>query len=73
MGPACQCQIELRLNFEVARSNLDFYTEDVYDDMKQSIVCSVINLERIHQAAPKKLLQGAVEYAKNQGFQSLRL
>jgi hypothetical protein len=42
--------------------------EDEYDSMKQSIVRSGRNLERIHQSCAKKLLQGAVEYAKNLGF-----
>jgi len=42
--------------------------EDEYDGMKQSIIRSGRNLERIHQSCAKKLLQGAVEYAKNLGF-----
>lgn len=43
-------------------------SEDEYDDIKQSIAQSGRNLEPIHQSCAKKLLQGAVEYAKNLGF-----
>jgi len=45
-------------------------SEDDYDDMKQAIVHSGRNLEHIHQSCAKKLLQGAVEYAKILGFSS---
>lgn len=42
--------------------------EEQYDEIKQSITYSGRNLEPIHQSCAKKLLQGAVEYAKNLGF-----
>ena len=45
-------------------------SEDEYDGIKLSIARNGRNLDRIHQSCAKKLLQGAVEYAKNLGFSS---
>jgi hypothetical protein len=45
-------------------------SEDDYDGIKQSIAHRGRNLGHIHQSCAKKLLQGAVEYAKNLGFSS---
>lgn len=43
-------------------------SEVEYNGIKQSIAHSVRKLEPIHHSCAKKLLQGAVEYAKNLGF-----
>lgn len=43
-------------------------TEEQYNEIKQSITHSGRNLEPIHQSCAKKLLHGAVEYAKSLGF-----
>lgn len=43
-------------------------SEEEYNGIKQSIAHSGRKLEPIHHSCAKKLLQGAVEYAKNLGF-----
>jgi hypothetical protein len=45
-------------------------SDDEYEHLKQKAMGDDRHFEPIHQSCAKKLLEGAVEYAKNLGFNS---